>query len=223
MFDKHCVSCHDYGQEAGQKLNLAGDLGLPFNTSYVELRKKKYVNVPGAGPFQTLSAEELGFACQSLGRGPAQRPRRPGDRRAGATGSGGIRPHCDMDRHQRSVLSRVRQCVSRQSLRSLPLDDAHSRRAATSDRFGRRELHAVRVERLSGKFPGPRRIPPARRHWRSSRKDVARSAVRPRADMPGFRLVSETEIRQQAKYDALHSAEAKSRAAIVRGEKHFEN
>ena len=27
-FDKHCVSCHDYGQEAGKRLNLAGDLGL---------------------------------------------------------------------------------------------------------------------------------------------------------------------------------------------------
>ena len=30
--------CHDYGKEAGKKLNLAGDLGLVFNTSYVELR-----------------------------------------------------------------------------------------------------------------------------------------------------------------------------------------
>ena len=37
--------------------------------------------------------------------------------------------------------------------------------------------------------------------------------ARPRADMPGFRLVSETEIRQQAKYDRLRNAEAKSREA----------
>ena len=45
--------------------------------------------------------------------------------------------------------------------------------------------------------------------------------ARPRADMPGFHLVAETEIRQQAKYDRLRSAEAKSREAIVRGEKYY--
>jgi hypothetical protein len=46
-------------------------------------------------------------------------------------------------------------------------------------------------------------------------------AARPRADMPGFRLVAEIEIRQQAKYDRLRSAEAKSREAILRGQKHY--
>ncbi len=54
VFDKHCVSCHDYGTTAGKKLNLAGDLGLVFNTSYAELRGKQYVNVIGAGPAPVL-------------------------------------------------------------------------------------------------------------------------------------------------------------------------
>ena len=40
MFDRHCVRCHDYGQPAGEKLNLAGDLGLVFNTSYLELHRQ---------------------------------------------------------------------------------------------------------------------------------------------------------------------------------------
>ena len=40
VFDRYCVSCHDYGKEAGETLNLAGDLGLAFNTSYLELRKR---------------------------------------------------------------------------------------------------------------------------------------------------------------------------------------
>ncbi|MCH5373365.1 MAG: hypothetical protein JJ992_05275, partial [Planctomycetes bacterium] len=52
VLDQHCVRCHDYGEQAGDKLNLAGDLGLVFNTSYVELRSKRYVEVVGAGPFQ---------------------------------------------------------------------------------------------------------------------------------------------------------------------------
>jgi len=40
VFDRHCVSCHDYGEPAGKELNLAGDVGLVFNTSYLELRTK---------------------------------------------------------------------------------------------------------------------------------------------------------------------------------------
>jgi len=40
VFDHHCVSCHDYGEPAGEELNLAGDVGLVFNTSYLELRTK---------------------------------------------------------------------------------------------------------------------------------------------------------------------------------------
>ena len=40
VFDENCVSCHDYGKEAGKVLNLSGDLGLAFNTSYLDLRIK---------------------------------------------------------------------------------------------------------------------------------------------------------------------------------------
>jgi hypothetical protein len=43
VFDTHCVRCHDYGEEAGETLNLAGDPGLVFNTSYIELRRKSAV------------------------------------------------------------------------------------------------------------------------------------------------------------------------------------
>ena len=49
VFDKHCVSCHDYGKEAGKKLNLCGDKTLIFNTSYENLWKKGIIQVEGAG------------------------------------------------------------------------------------------------------------------------------------------------------------------------------
>ncbi len=49
-----------------------------------------------------------------------------------------------------------------------------------------------------------------------------RLSERPRADMPGFRLVAPNEIQQQAKYDTLRAAEAKSRQALIRGQKHFD-
>ena len=54
VFDRKCVSCHDYGKDAGKKLNLARDLNACFNTSYTELRKKGYVHVVGAGPARVL-------------------------------------------------------------------------------------------------------------------------------------------------------------------------
>ncbi|MFH1919590.1 MAG: hypothetical protein ABIP48_06900, partial [Planctomycetota bacterium] len=66
VFDAHCVECHDYRQEAGRTLNLAGDLGLMFNTSYYELRSKGYVNVPGAGPFQVLKPKTWGSHASRL-------------------------------------------------------------------------------------------------------------------------------------------------------------
>jgi hypothetical protein len=50
VFDKHCASCHDYGKEAADKLNLARDRTNTFNTSYNELWRKKYITAIGAGP-----------------------------------------------------------------------------------------------------------------------------------------------------------------------------
>ncbi|MBM3492970.1 MAG: hypothetical protein FJX72_01410, partial [Armatimonadetes bacterium] len=52
VFDRKCVSCHDYGKPAGRVLNLAGDVGLAFNASYIELRGKSalrwFPDPPGA-------------------------------------------------------------------------------------------------------------------------------------------------------------------------------
>jgi hypothetical protein len=66
VLDKHCASCHDYGQPAGKKLNLAGDVGLIFNTSYVELRTKGYVRVVGAGPPEVLRPKHWGSHTSPL-------------------------------------------------------------------------------------------------------------------------------------------------------------
>ena len=40
VFDAHCVKCHDYGKEGGKALKLCGDLGMVFNTSFLEIRKR---------------------------------------------------------------------------------------------------------------------------------------------------------------------------------------
>lgn len=66
VLDQHCVRCHDYGEEAGKKLNLAGDLDLVFNTSYNELWRKKIINAIGAGPAQIQQAYSWGGHASKL-------------------------------------------------------------------------------------------------------------------------------------------------------------
>ena len=68
VFDKHCVSCHDYGKEAGKKLVLAGDRGLIFNASYVDLWTKGALSVAGAGPPEILQAYSWGSHPSKLTR-----------------------------------------------------------------------------------------------------------------------------------------------------------
>ncbi len=60
VFDKHCTSCHDYGKDAGKKLNLAPDKTLVFNTAYMELWRKGYIKCIGAGPAELLPARSWG-------------------------------------------------------------------------------------------------------------------------------------------------------------------
>jgi hypothetical protein len=43
VFDRRCVSCHGEAEEIAGGLDLSGDLGLVFNTSYLELRSKSPV------------------------------------------------------------------------------------------------------------------------------------------------------------------------------------
>jgi hypothetical protein len=51
VFDAHCVKCHDTGKEGEKALNLCGDLGIAFNVSCLEIRKRAplrwYPDKPG--------------------------------------------------------------------------------------------------------------------------------------------------------------------------------
>jgi len=66
VFNRHCVSCHDYGKEDGKKLNLAADRDLTFNTSYVELWRKGYTGAVGAGPAEVQPAYSWGSHASKL-------------------------------------------------------------------------------------------------------------------------------------------------------------
>ena len=66
VFTRHCIACHDYGKPAGGKLNLSGDRGAYFCTSYVDLCAKKLVACPGDGPAETLPAYSWGARASRL-------------------------------------------------------------------------------------------------------------------------------------------------------------
>jgi hypothetical protein len=66
VFDKHCITCHDYGKEATKKLNLARDRTNTFNTSYNELWRKKYITAIGAGPSEIQKAYSWGSHASKL-------------------------------------------------------------------------------------------------------------------------------------------------------------
>ena len=68
VFDRHCVSCHDYGKDAGEKLNLARDRTNTFNTSYNELWRKNYIKAIGAGPADIQQAFSWGSHASILAK-----------------------------------------------------------------------------------------------------------------------------------------------------------
>jgi hypothetical protein len=243
VWDKHCVRCHDAGEEAGAKLNLAGDLGLIFNMSYVELRSKKYVTVVGAGPFQMLPPKSWGSHASRLtqvlleGHGDPQ-----------------------IDRQVKLNEESIERVITWIDINAPYYPEYAS--AYRKNRFGRAPLtdtQLAKLQQLTGStevnFTHPERsrcletltthsdttgtvtLPQKGRaddhvlsyapkdHTTIDRQKalaIIRAGQqmlvhRPRADMPGFHLVSETERRQQAKYDALRAAltRIKARSTVV--------
>ena len=66
VFDRRCVSCHDYGRKAGDKINLSGDRGAYFCTSYVDLWALGYVRGIGGGPASIQPAYSWGAHASPL-------------------------------------------------------------------------------------------------------------------------------------------------------------
>jgi hypothetical protein len=66
VFNKHCISCHDYGQKGAEKLNLSGDRDVYFSTSYVDLWALNVVKCIGGGLAELQEAYSWGSHLSPL-------------------------------------------------------------------------------------------------------------------------------------------------------------
>jgi hypothetical protein len=226
--DKACVSCHDYGKEAGRKLNLAGDLNVCFNTSYVELRSKGWVHVVGAGPTTVQMPYTWGAHASRLTQVLLQGHGKPEiDREVKLDREGFDRivtwidinapyypeyagGHYRDNPYGRSPIDE-RQLNRITALTGVPLNGDNMSKIS----FTRPEISPC-LEKLD------RNSPQYLESLNLIRAGHENLAMNPRPDMPGFQLSGKVELEQQCKYDALRKAEAEARAASVAGRKIYD-
>ncbi len=221
VFDKHCVSCHDYGKEAGAKLNLAGDRNPVFNTSYTELRGKRYVQVVGAGPYPVQAPLSWGSHASPLaevlleGHGDAEIDDQV---RLDAEGFDRIVTWIDINApYYPEYASAYRKHRYGRS----PLSDGELKRLG--ELCGVNLLDTKKIAMVNFTRPGlspclaglsDKSSPAYREALALVRAGKERLAAMPRADMPGFRLTDPVEIAQQEKYERLvRSEEARGEEA----------
>lgn len=228
VFDKHCVSCHDAGKDAGKKLNLSGDRHLVFNTSYVELRGKGYVKVVGAGPFPVQLPRSWGSYPSRLGKVVLEGHGQPEiDRQVklDLESRDRILTWIDINAPYYPTYASAfpdhpygRSPLSGAELKQLsdwtgvPLLD---RRHLAAVNFARPELSPC-LERLSG--PNDSRRQQALALIRQGHERLAQV---PRDDLPDFQPISQSDHAREVRYQERLKQETLMRAAAARGEKRY--
>ena len=228
VFNQHCVSCHDYGKDAGKTLNLASDRDLVFNTAYNELWRKKVVQVVGAGPPEIQAAYAWGSHASKLVTTLRSNPRCRGKLTAAELDR--IVTWIDLNApYYPSFASAYPANLAGRS----PLDDKQLARLE--------ELTSVPLRKLAGHadnrgpqitFDRPELSPclaqftdqPEPKYQEALtliRAGQASLAARPEADTPGFQPCDRDQWREQ-KYVARQQTEQRNRAAIQQGAKVYE-
>jgi hypothetical protein len=234
VFDRCCVRCHDYGKPGAKKLVLAGDLGLAFNASYVELRSKSavrwFMDPPGAGkvlvkavddgPPDVLPPYAWGSHRSRLvdhlrsGGGDLKVDRESFERIVtwidlNAPYYGSYATSFGDNAFGRSPLD-AKQVARLGELTAVAVGDQKVEMKASQVSFTRPELSPC----LAGlKEKDPAKYAEALAIIRAGQETLARVG---RADVPGYRL-SDVDRARQEKYDALMRAQAAARRAIVAG------
>ncbi len=228
VFDQNCISCHDYVQPAGERLNLAGDLGVLFNTSYVELRGKGDVRVIGAGPHEVQPPKSWGSHVSRLAE-------------VVLSGHGDE----EVDRQITLTPEERTRIITWIDINAPYYPDYAS--AYPDHLYGRSPLNPEQLARLSEltgidlthpqhlnaiSFTRPEHSPCL--EGLDAGSEAYAEAVeliyagqrtleaRPRPDMPEFQLVRPEEIAQQAHYEMLQRHGAAFREALRQGQRRYD-
>ena len=231
IFDKYCVSCHDYGQDAGEKLNLAADRSVTFNASYNDLwtkmwSKQKTLGTLGAGAPPIQQAYDWGSHRSKLieivrnGHEDVRLDRESLDRLVTWIDLNGPYYPVHLSAYPDSQAGRspldYAQLDRLSELTSVPFREtanfATSRGPQVS--FDRPELSPC-LEKFRNKSD-PKYLE-GLAIIRSGRRMLAE---RPRADMPDFQPC-ETDHRRLEKYALLQQAQSEARKAIAAGGKYY--
>ena len=237
VFDQYCVACHDYGKtKTESQPNLAGDLNLLFNTSYVELRNRKLVVVPGAGPHVKLDPYTWGSHQSRL---------------VDVLRKGHPRKEIDDKRREMGLII-TKESHPEAFDRIVSWIDINApyfptyASAYPNNRFGRSPLDDTSLKRLdelcggdlkwSISFGRPE-LSPCLAKWSTNaqklspeykealeiiKRGQAILAETSRGEDPEFEPVIVRERDQQEKYDRLKKAEHFMRDAIITGQKRFD-
>ena len=237
VFDKHCVSCHDFGQPDGKVLNLAGDIGLLFNTSYIELRSKSAVrwfpDLPGAkkllvktvddGPPQVLPPFAWGSHCSRLidvirsGHENVQLDKESFDRIVtwidlNAPYYGSYATDYPNNAFGRSPLD-DRQIGRLREITGIPIGENASELQASQISFTRPELSPALAALSDPEDPAYKEALAIIRTGQQTLAQVSRP------DLPNCPL-PRTDRKRFEKYEVLRAAEVQARQSIVTGESH---
>ena len=240
VFDRHCVECHDYGTEGGGAVNLAGDLGLVFNTSYLDLRAKSPIRWHADKP------DEPKPLVKAVDDGPPQvlPPYAWGSHRS-RLADAVLNEHYDV-RMDREGIDRVvtwldlnapyygtyASAYPENLFGRSPLDDRQLARLAeltgvpVNSRYTGAELGGSQVS-----FTRPElslcltKLDNNGSKYREAlaiiREGQTILAKTPRADMPGFNATSPQDLRREDRRDVFAQADVESRKALAEGRKHF--
>lgn len=224
VLDRYCTRCHDYGQNAGDLLNLAADRTSTFNTSYNELWRKKQLAAIGAGPYATQAPRTWGSHASRL-----VTVLREGheDVRLSSEDFDRIVTWVDLN----APFYPRYDCAFPENLAGRsPLTDAQTKRLAelTGVPFIRIAAHSsnrgpqVSFDRpeLSPCLAGLRETNPIGYSEALAIIQAGAETLRvtPRADMPGFVPCAEDRRRDEV-YAARRRTEERNREAVLRGEK----
>ena len=225
VFDKHCVRCHTYGEEAGEKLNLAGDPGFVFNKSYSDLRGKGYVHVVGAGPTDVQMPKSWGSHASRLTKVLLEGHGQP-----------------EIDEKVKLDPESFDRLVTWIDINA-PYYPTYAGGVYRNNPYGRSPLSAGEFNQLTGllgakvdrrsfpdvSFNRPELSPclmglkddPAKYQEALSlvRLGKERLEKMPRADMPGFQLDASDEVVKEERYQKRLELENRMRTALIHGER----